>query len=445
MPEGEVVDALSRRDAIDLKALDDIMRGGAKSINYYYGETATEPSQDADYWAKVLVNNHPEEAQEYLNIRDAEFKPSKVAMNALSEHLEEEHEMDRQVIERVNEDYYKLLVLVFHATYDPDNGLGREYDRLMTLVKVFDRNSEEKYYHDGSSFEVDEVEQSLTQFVRDQNDGAAHGFAVDSTKDGETEIVLNLFKETSRTGERVFSFRKEGRDEPPSEPSIEYDSTHNIKTIGLRARNTDAGTEFVLSKGRSGWKSDLGDLFESVFDVAEPWETLREHQVRGATQIVEGVKETADDEEATEEEVVNRADTALTELAEVATDEMEQDEEVSEEEVERLNNLAESGTLIGFEISQDEKTGTAEFSVEAEDEFVEWMNNIDDIEAGAKALMARADRENLNLIYEVETDDGETERIRVSDGKWSPTGRGIDSETSALVERLLTASFENEE
>lgn len=57
MPDGEAVDSLARRDAIDLKALDDILRGAAKPIAHYYGEGATEPSRDSSYWAEVVVKN----------------------------------------------------------------------------------------------------------------------------------------------------------------------------------------------------------------------------------------------------------------------------------------------------------------------------------------------------------------------------------------------------
>lgn len=367
-------------------------------------------------------------------------------MNAVSDHLEEEHEMDRRIIERVNGDYHKLLVLVFHAMYDSNgSGLGREYERMAALAKVFESNNQEVYRHD-ESFDITEVEGSVTDFVCEQNSGAAHGFAVENyLSANDEEVLLKLFKESSRTGKRMFDFRKDGQDEPPLEPSVGYDSTHNVKTIGMRARNTGYGSEFILSKGRGGWKNDLGGFFESVFDIPDAWNTLSKREVRGATHVVEQVKETADDEDATEEDIVERATDVFDDLSQVATEEMARDTDTPEEDIERVERLAETATLVGFKISQDEETGTAEFNIEAETKFEEWLDNIDEIEAGAKALMARAEQENLNLIYETSPEEGEAERIIVSAGTWSPAGRGMDSKTIDLVDRLLTASTEDEE
>jgi hypothetical protein len=443
-PEGELVDALERRDPVDLKALDDIFSGNRKGIEYYYGQGGFDPSRDASYWAEALVKKHPDGVREYLNVRDTEFKPTELGMNAVTDHLEEEHGMDRRIIEDVNGDYYKLLVLVFHAMYDPAEGsLGREYDKMAAKTKIFKDNKEQVYYHD-EPFDIDDVKDSVTEYVREQNDDAARGFAVKDYSDEDAdEVVLKIFKESSRTGERVFRFRRQGREEPPAEPTIEYDSTHNVKTIGVRARNTEDGAEFTLSKGRSGWKGELEGFFESVFEIDDAWDTLEEERVTGATRVVQEVKETADDEEATERDVVDRATEVVGDLSEGVVEEMAEAEDVSDDEVEEAERLYESITLIGFEISQDEETGTAEFSIEAENEFEEWMNNIDEIEAGAKALLARAEQENLNLIYEASPDEGETERFTVSDGTWSPKGRGMDSDTIDHINRLLTANHDD--
>lgn len=443
-PDSELVDTLDQRDPVDLKALDDIFSGNRKGIEYYYGQDGFDPSRDASYWAKALVKKHPDGVREYLNVRDTEFKPTELGMNAVTDHLEEEHGMDRRIIEAVNDDYYKLLVLVFHAMYDTAEGsLGREYDKMAAKTKIFKDNKEQVYYHD-EPFDIGEVKDSVTDYVREKNKDAAQGFTIKDYSDEDAdEVVLKIFKESSRTGERVFRFRKEGREEPPEEPTIEYDSTHNVKSIGVRARNAEDGAEFTLSKGRSGWKSELEGFFESVFEIEDAWDTLDEERITGATHVVEKVKETADDEEATKEDVVNRATNEVDNLSERVVEEMDEAEDVDETEVEEAEQLYESISLIGFEISQDEETGTAEFSVEAETEFEEWMNNIDEIEAGTKALLARVEQENLNLIYEAIPEEGESERFTVSDGTWSPKGRGMDSETIEHINRLLTANYED--
>jgi len=444
-PDSELVDILARRDPVDLKVLNDIFAGNRKQIERYYGTDATEPSYDASYWAKTLMKKHSEAAQEYLNIRKAEFKPSELGMNAVSDHLKKEHGMDRRIVNEVNGDYYKLLVLVFHAMYDPDSGgLGREYEKMAAKTKIFKNNKEQVYYYD-ESFDVDEVRESVTEYIREQNEDAALGLTVEEYSDEDAEeVVLKVMKETSRTGERVFSFRDQGRDKPPAEPTIVYDSTHNIKTIGVRARNTEDGAEFTLSKGRSRWENDLKEFFKSVFEIDDAWETLEEERVTGATRVVKAVKETADDEDATEEEVIDAATEVVDDLSEQVVEQLEESDQVDDEGVEASKQLYESITWIGFEISQDEETGTAEFSVEAENEFEEWLANIDEIEAGAKALMARVEQENLNLIYQVSPEEGETDRFTVSDGTWAATGRGMDSEVIDHINRLLMTSLDDE-
>lgn len=444
-PDEEIVDELERRDPIDLKALGDTFGGNRKDIEYYYGQSGFEPSRDSSYWAEALVKNHPDDAREYLNIRDTEFKPTELGMNAITDHLVEEHGMNRRIVEAVNDDYYKLLVLVFHAMYDPSSeSLGREYEMMAAKTKIFENNKEQVYHHD-EQFDVGEVRDSVTEHVREQNDGSTRGFAVKDYSDEDAdEMVMKIFKESSRTGERVFRFRKAGREEPPAEPEIEYDSTHNIKTIGVRARNTPDGAEFTLSKSKSGWKNDLEGFFDSVFGIENAWETMEEERVTGATQVVQEVKETADDEEATKEDVVDRATEVVGDLSEQAIEEMDESDDVNDDEIEEVEQLYENITLIGIEVDQDDETDTVAFNIESGIEFEEWMSNIDQIDSAVKSLMARVEQENLKLIYEVGEEEGETEEFEVSDGTWAPKGRGMDLETIDHINRLLTTSHDDE-
>ena len=444
-PDGEIVGKLERRDPIDLKILDDTFGGNRKDIEYYYGQTGLEPSRDSSYWAEALVKNHPDGARKYLNIRDTEFKPTELGMNAITDHLVEEHGMQRRILEGVNDDYYKLLALVFHAMYDPSSGsLGREYEMMAAKTKIFKENKEQIYHHD-EQFDIDEVRDSVTEHVREQNDGSARGFAVKDYSDEDAdEVVMKIFKESSRTGKRIFRFRKEGNEEPPAEPEIEYDSTHNVKTIGIQARNTPDGTEFTLSKSRSGWKSDLEGFFDSVFGIEDAWETLEEERITGATQVVQEVKDTADDVEATKEDVIDRATEVVENFSEQTIEEMDESESVSDDEVEDAEQLYENVTLIGIEIDQDDETDTVAFNIESGIEFEEWMNNFDQIDSAVKSLMARVEQENLKLVYEIGEEEGETEEFEVSDGTWASKGRGMDSETIDHINRLLTTNHDDE-
>jgi hypothetical protein len=321
-PDNELVDVLCRRDIMDLKALHDIFSGNKKDIEYYF-EGRAKSKKGPEYWAETITKKYPDEAQEYINIRNTRFKKSELGMNDITDYLADEKGIDRGIIEDINSDYHKLLILVYHSMYDPEEGaLTKEYDKMESKAKIFRSNKKEIYYCENLNFDMNEAINRVDDFVQRKNEGATQAFTVRDFSTDE-KLRMKFFSETSRTARQVFQFRKEGKEKPPSKPTVQSESTHNIKTIMIEAVNKGGDVEIILPKNKNGWKEHLNDFFEDVLEIEGGWNSVKKREASGANKLIDEVKKVADDEGATERDVIEKATETVEGLSENALDELQ--------------------------------------------------------------------------------------------------------------------------
>lgn len=372
----------------------------------------------------LLVDRFEDQVRTF--VKDYEvLKERNINRRYAEEFLESEYDVPREDLD--TDDRWELVLVIY------EYGLEDELEKIMFQSELFAVKNEESYYLD-ESLDLDGVEAVVSGFMEEMNieEQRLDPLRVD-VESGEETVFLQIYREYGRKYRRVFEFRNRGEESPPAEPSITGEQYYPLKNIGISIEAADEVTNITFTKdpASKGWRQEITELFDFLFDISEPFERLVQERSPIIETIQEGAKEAAESEEDTSEMLQEVIDETRGEQME----ELE-DEELPEEEQEELTTKYESIELVGYAITDDQSTSTDEFVIIANN-LDNLFETIDGIETSFQDYLEKANEENIELVLQIGG-----ERIRLHSGDWSPLSGRISEENKEALQRFFQTSDE---
>jgi len=423
-----------------LRVLLDILEGTKKEDPKHYFGSNSRTSTNARKLARALASDHPDEAQHFLDIRESEFCPKEIATNTARKFLVDNTEVDQDSAEAASKDFDLFLALVYHQFYDRDAGeLNTEYDVLLAKSTIFKNNNETVYYYD-QSLPLDEVETRIHSYIRRANGPDDRPKTAKAFPSEET-VVLKLYNETSETRKAVFKSRL-GENQPSGLPEVTHQPNFNVKTMRLKAENLGDEAKITFAKSIDSWQNDLELFLEEAFGIRGGVDSLTQRKLGGASQILESAKEVAESDSSDETDVSDSVGGIISELAEETVDQMKADNTIPEEGVEAAKKRFKSIQLQGVRVRNDGDTHIADFVLRSQGGVQDTTDEVDEMEESLMALLAKADKENINLIFRGTGLDGSNEEFEVYSGNWTTRSRGIPPEAITAYDSLFETTID---
>jgi len=417
-----------------MRVLLDILEGNKKDDPRHYFGANSRPSTNLRSLSRALAADYSDEAERFLNIRESEFTPEEIATNTARDFIAENTNVSQDIVKAASKDFDVFLALVYHQFFDPSDGeLNHEYDVLLAQATIFKNNNETVYYYE-ESLPLDQLESRIPGYIRKANDENERPRTV-RTFNSDDAAVLKLYKETSETRQAVFKTRTEENPQPGA-PEITHQPSFNVKTMRLKAENLDEESRITFSKSTTGWDNDLELFLEQAFGISGGFDSLSQRRLAGADKILDTAKEAAESDSNDDSDVVDDVDEVVAELAEETLAQMQNDDPVSDDAVNAAKKRFESVQMQGVRVRDDGDTHIADFVLRSQGGVHDTTNEVDEMEASLIALLAKADKENIRLIFRGTGMDGSNEEFEVYSGNWTTRSRGMPTEALSAYDSL---------
>jgi hypothetical protein len=418
-----------------MRVLFDLLEGNKKNDPTHYFGTNSRSSTNARNLSRALADDYPDETKRFLDIRESEFTAKNIATNTAESFLLDKTDVDQDTVEAARDDFDIFLSLVYHQFFDTSSKeLSSEYDALLAQATIFKNNNETVYYYE-DHLPLDKLETRISGYVRKANNKNDRPRTARKFRSGDT-AVLKLYKETSKTRQAVFKSRTEGTPQQ-GDPEITHQPKFNVRTMMLRAENLSDGSKITFSKDTGGWDNDLKLFLEHAFGINGGLGALNQRQLAGANQILDTAKEAAESDSNDDSDVVAGVEEAVSELAEETVAQMEDDDSISEEDTVAAKKRFESVQLQGVRVRNDGDTHIEDFVLRSQGGVHDTTDEVDEMEASLMALLAKADKENIRLIFRGTGTDGSNEQFEVYSGNWTTRSRGMPTEALAAYDSLF--------
>lgn len=406
-PDSELCDALEPRSKAFLDRLYEVFSG--ESIDRKKGTLI-----------RIIADRHEDELREFLDNYE-KLSDRNVNRRYGEEYLHESLGVDREKLDVKN--LHELLLVL----YEED-----QVDKLESLIirsELFAVKNEREFHLD-DELELTDIESRITAFLRHANQGQQKldPIAITVDADGDS-AALDIHQEYGRKYAKTFKFRKSNaRQHPPTRPSITGKQYYPLRNISVGIERAEDGTTVTFSKSKDQWEETLEDLFSFVFDVDDPFDKLEKTGSPGVEKIQQGAKTAAED---TETDTADSVNNLIEQRKSTAIDQVE--EEVDADDVkEDLEQRLQSVELVGYTISDDQATGTHEFTIIA-DNLDELFETVEGIELSFEDYLEKAEEENIQLVLRIQN-----ELVQLDSADWDPLrGNRIAAENKKAIETFL--------
>lgn len=370
----------------------------------------------------LLVDRFEEQVLGFVNDYDM-LQDRNINRRYAEEFLESEYDVPREDLD--TDDRWELLLVIY------EHGLEDKLEKIMFRSELFAVKNEEPYYLD-EQLDLDGFDEAVSDFMEEMNIEEQRLDPLRVLVESDDEAVfLQIYREYGRKYRRIFEFRERSEDILPAEPSITGEQYYPLKNIGISIEPDDEETKVTFTKdpATNGWRQEITELFDILFDISEPLERLTQERSEVIETIQEGAKEAAESEEDTSEALQD----VIANIKETQKESLK-DEELSEDEEEELVTKYESIELVGYAITDDQSTSTDEFVIIANN-LDNLFETIDGIETSFQDYLEKADEENIELVLQIGG-----ERIRLESGDWSPLSGRISEENKEALELFFQSS-----
>lgn len=420
-----------------LGVLFDLFEGNKKDDPAQYFGREHSPPQPTNL-ARGLSKNYTEETEEFLDKRESEFTPSDIKTNTARQLLVEMGDVPPDMVKRASKDFDNFLALIYHQFYDTDAGkLNSEYDALLAQATLFKSNNETVYYHD-EPLPLDQLETNIQAYIRKANADSDRPRTARVYPSDDT-AVLKLFNETSETRKAVFKQRTD-KSTKLRQPEITHQPSFNVKTMRMKAENLGDKSKITFSKSTNGWENDLELFLEQTFNIPGGLSTLSQRRLDGADRVLDAAKEVAEGDSSDDDDVADHVENILSELAEETLEQLDDDDSVPDQDLDAAEKRYESLQLQGVRVRNDGDTHMADFVLRSQDAVQDVTDEVDEMGASLMALLAKADRENINLIFRGIGLQGSHEEFEVYSGNWTTRSRGIPQDGIAAYDALFATT-----
>lgn len=369
---------------------------------------------------EIIADRHEDQLREFLDNYE-KLSDRNVNRRYGEEYLHESLGIDRDKLDVKN--LHELLLVL----YEEDR-----VDKLESLIirsELFAVKNEREFHLD-DELDLADIESRITAFLRHANQEEQNLDPIAITVDADDDsAALDIHQEYGRKYAKTFEFRKlDSRQSCPVNPSITGRQYYPLRNISIGIERTDAGTTVTFSKSTDQWEETLEDLFSFVFDINDLFDTLEKTGSPGVERIQQGAKSAAEDTETDTAESVRylieqRKSAAIDHVGnEVDADDVRED----------LEQRLQSVQLVGYTVSDDQATGTHEFTIIA-DNLDELFETVEGIELSFEDYLEKAEEENIQLVLRIQN-----ELIQLDSADWEPLrGTRIAAENKKAIETLL--------
>jgi len=420
-----------------VRHLYDILQGDTKAPGDYYENSGS--FDNVWRWGSHVVGLYPDRAVEFMNRADAEFTHYNLRKNEVVNFLAEEG-ISRHVSEELASSWTELLLLTYHALYDPETGELPRYNLLRATARLFKHRSKHAYRY--QEIDLENIEGRVSDFVRSYNKGnnrplSINCYRLDEDDAEEEEVVLDLYQESVRVAQPIFDIRLDETENNPLEPNIQYDSTYSIKTLSLSIQETDDGYVVAFSKSPDNWDTFLDTFFGELFCVSEPLADSYRKRTESVERVLEPALDRLTDEDSSDEDVIDAIDGPIEELAEEATS--SEAAESLDVESEELAEIFDSIDVVGITVERAEETLTDTFRVSSTATLRDWTKRNVSEEDSLKRVVEDADEKWVGFILRgnLRGEDSQPEEFVLQNGIWKAGQGGVSDEATEVLNTLF--------
>ncbi|MDS0476831.1 hypothetical protein [Natrinema sp. 1APR25-10V2] len=405
-PDPELQEALSPRSKKFLERLYTVFSGESIDVKR---ETLIE----------IIADRHEDQLRAFLDDYE-KLSDRNVNRRYGEEYLHESLGIDREKLDVKNR--YELLLVL----YEEDR--ADKLDSLIIRSELFAVKNEQEFQLD-EELDLANIEERVRRFLRhtNQEEQKLDPMAITVDADGDS-AALDIHQEYGRKYAKTFAFRKTASQDCPVNPDITGRQYYPLRNITIGIDQTDDGTTITFSKATDKWEETIEDLFSHVFDVDDLFERLEETKAPGVEQIQQGAKQAAEEDEADTADSVRELVETRKESAIEQVHEQDDPDEITEDLEQRL----ESVQLVGYTVSDDQSTGTHEFTIIA-DNLDELFETVEGIELSFEEYLEKAEEDNIRLVLRIQN-----ELVKLDSADWKPLrGNRIAAENKKAIETLL--------
>lgn len=417
-PNPELVNALSGRHKQTLHRLFHAFRD-SEERDHEVGAYTTEG------WKKVLVHEYPDGVRQFLDAY-GRIREESVRREPVIEHLAEQYDipseeldidrlpelvallMDYELLERLDE-------IIIAAKFRPSAITGTYV--LDHELPVNDLEDRLETFHEKWNTSVEEEETKRSK-------------RIDVEFESNQTVALQIYKESTMSTARYFSFRKQDSEERPAIPEIDEFPYRQLKRIRLLLVARDGETRLVFTKDLNGWKNSLRTIFSEVFDV----DNIVSKMSSPASDVVANVEETATGDVSDDVDPLSETQSYIDDRCEIAKSEVES-LPIPESDKEKLKDHLDSVNISGTEVDGDQSIAMRELRIISQSDIAELFASVD-IEDGFRDLLRKANEEKLGFVLDV---DGVP--VECINGEWGRAGPGGLPDS---IRRALQVFFDEE-
>ncbi|WP_254810777.1 hypothetical protein [Natronosalvus amylolyticus] len=368
---------------------------------------------------EIIADRHEDQLRAFLDDYE-KLSDRNVNRRYGEEYLHESLGIDREKLDVKNR--YELLLVLY------EEDLVDKLDSLIIRSELFAVKNEQEFQL-GEELDLSNIEEQVTRFLHHTNREEQKLDPMAITVDADADsAALDIHQEYGRKYANTFEFRKTASQDCPVNPAITGRQHYPLRNITVGIEDTGGGTRITFSKSTDKWEETFEDLFSHVFQVDDLFVRLEETRAPGVEQIQHGAKQAAEDDESDTADSVRELVESRKESAIERVHEQNTPEEITEDLEQRLQSVQ----LVGYTVSDDQSTGTHEFTIIA-DNLDELFETVEGIEISFEDYLEKAEADNIRLVLRIQN-----ELVKLDSADWKPLrGNRIAAENKQAIETLL--------